>query len=269
MLKNNLFTSLLSLCEKHEVETRSFKEWEIVLDYESNHSLYIFISWWYSVWAMSSFWWLHEVWEINAPSTLGEGIFFGSFKKPVKVIAESPWEVYILNEKFIAKLARLYPSFHELLMRACLSTTNERIKEANTERSIGYALVDALETNTFGNIPTLLTTLKNTFSLTDVLWIERHEVLSDLFALKYRESLWNIPVNERIKNPISEKSYICIKNFIDIEWYSHIFPLSSREICYGYLVYILPIDHIPGYVRRITDDMIPNCIRLIESGWKK
>ena len=74
-------------------------------------------------------------------------------------------------------------------MRACLSTTNERIKEANTERSIGYALVDALETNTFGNIPTLLSTLKNTFSLTDVLWIERHEVLPDLFALKYRESL--------------------------------------------------------------------------------
>ncbi len=174
-----------------------------------------------------------------------------------------------MSEKSIANIARTYPTFHELLMRACLSTTNERVKEANMERSIGYALVDALEAHTFGNIPTLLSTLKTTFSLADVLWIERHEVLHDLFALKYRESHGNIPVNERLHSPIPENSYICVKDFGDIPGYSHIFPLVSREICYGYLIYILPNDRIPGYVRRITGDMIPNCIRLIESGWKK
>lgn len=73
-------------------------------------------------------------------------------------------------------------------MRFCLSVASERIQEANTERTLGYVLIDALETQSFGNIHTLLTILKNTFSVTDVVWIERHEVLTDIFAIKYRES---------------------------------------------------------------------------------
>lgn len=154
-------------------------------------------------------------------------------------------------------------------MRACLSTTNERVREANTERSIGYALVDALETHTFGNIPTLLSTLKNTFSLTDALWIERHEVLHDLFALKYQESRGNIPVNERIDMQKYGDHYLVVQDFPHLQGYAHIFPLVSRGVCYGYLIYIMSSDRILGYVRRITDDMIPNFIRLIESGWKK
>ena len=50
------------------------------------------------------------------------------------------------------------------------------------------ALMDALETESFGNIPTLLKTLKTIFSLDDVIWIERHEVLHDIFSVRFRES---------------------------------------------------------------------------------
>ena len=86
-------------------------------------------------------------------------------------------------------------------MRSCLAVTNERIQEANTERTLGYALVDALETHSIGNIHTLLTILKDTFSLADVVWIERHQILQDVFAIKYRESHGSSPVNERIDLP--------------------------------------------------------------------
>ena len=87
-------------------------------------------------------------------------------------------------------------------MRTCLAVANERIHEANIERTLGYALVDALETQSFGNVHKLLTVLKDTFSLSDVIWIERHEVLSDVFSIKYRESHGNTPVNERIILPV-------------------------------------------------------------------
>jgi hypothetical protein len=89
----------------------------------------------------------------------------------------------------------------EVLMRSSLAVTNERIVEANTERSISYSLMDALEHHSFGSIPKLLTILKETFSLQDVIWIERHEILHDIFSLKYRESTGTQPINERITLP--------------------------------------------------------------------
>ena len=89
MLRKNLFTSILSLCVKHEIPSRSFVEGDIVIDHESNHDLYIFESGWYTVWSVSAFGGLHEIGEIDAPSVLGEGVFFGSFQKPVKVITKS------------------------------------------------------------------------------------------------------------------------------------------------------------------------------------
>ena len=60
-----------------------------MIDHESNHNLYLFESGWYTVWAVSPFGGLHEIGEIDAPSILGEGVFFGSFKKPVKVVTKS------------------------------------------------------------------------------------------------------------------------------------------------------------------------------------
>lgn len=96
--------------------------------------------------------------------------------------------MYVLSEKMIGAISKENNQFHEILMRACLVVTNERINEANTERTIAYTLVDALENHTYGTIPTLLTTLKNTFSFQDVIWIERHEVLADIFSIRYQES---------------------------------------------------------------------------------
>lgn len=112
-------------------------------------------------------------------------------------------------------------------MRTCLVVANERIHEANTERTLGYALVDALETHSFGNIHKLLTILKDTFSLTDVIWVERHEILRDIFSIRYRESHGNMPVNERIFLPEGDSSepYI-IPDFFS-EGNAHIYPLVS------------------------------------------
>jgi hypothetical protein len=121
----------------------------------------------------------------------------------VKIICESDFgEVYILSEKMIGSISKENEKFHEILMRSCLAVTNERIGEANIERTIGYTLVDALENKTFGTIPALLSTLKKTFSLSDVLWIERHEVLHDIFSLRFRESKGNLMINERLQNPL-------------------------------------------------------------------
>ncbi len=106
----------------------------------------------------------------------------------MKVITKKPGKVYILTEKEIARLARTHTNFHEILLRACLAVTNERVKEANMERTVGYALIDGLETGHFRTIPTLLSTLKDTFSLEDVVWIERHEVLHDIFSVRFRAS---------------------------------------------------------------------------------
>jgi hypothetical protein len=147
---------------------------------------------------------------VNTPSIIGEGIFYGAFKKPVRIITEESGLVYKLTDKSIAMIAKENPRFYEILMRSCLAVTNERIQEANTERTLGYALVDALETHTIGNIHTLLSILKKTYSLIDVLWIERHEILHDIFAVKYRESHGNALVNEKIEIPnrASLESYI-------------------------------------------------------------
>ena len=92
-------------------------------------------------------------------------------------------------------------------MRACLAVTNERIKEANMERTLGYALMDGLESGHFHTIPTLLDTLKNTFSLEDVVWIERHEVLRDIFSVRFRASSGNFMINERLRHPLEVSGY--------------------------------------------------------------
>lgn len=268
MLRKNLFTSLLALISKSWVESREYIEWDIVIDHESNHNLYLFESGWYTVWAVSPFGGLHEIGEIDAPSILGEGVFFGSFKKPVKVVTKSWGKVYILTEKDIARLGRENIGFHETLMRACLAVTNERIREANMERTIGYALVDGLETGHFRTIPTLLSTLKNTFSLTDVIWIERHEVLQDIFSIRFRETSGTFMINERLRHPLEVTGY-AVEKWLFWTGYAHIFALESRGECYGYLIYTTEEERISGYIRRITVDMIPNCIRLIEAGWKK
>lgn len=269
MIKKNLFTSVLSLCEKYHIESRKYHTGDIVIDHESNHNLYVFASWWYTVWSESAFWWMHQVGEVDSPSVIGEGIFYGAFKKPIRVVTEQPWTVYILTEKTIALIAKENIRFYEILMRSCLAVTNERIQEANTERTLGYALVDALETHSIGNIHTLLTVLKDTFSLSDVMWIERHEILSDIFAVKYRESHGNIPVNERI-DLLNRKSKVpyTLPEFIPGK-FAHVYPLLSWSEYFGYIIFLSPKERLPGYVTRIIIDMIPNCIRIIESGWKK
>lgn len=269
MLKKSLFTSLLNICKDNSVEKRVYIKWESVIDHISDHNIYIFSTGWYSVSSLSLLWWIHEVWEIEPPSMVGEGVFFWAFKKPIKIVCESDtWgEVYVLSEKTIGRISKENDKFHEILMRACLAVTNERINEANTERTIAYTLVDALENNTFGTIPALLTTLKNTFSLVDVLWIERHEVLTDIYSIRFQESYGNTPVNARISFNKHQKEPFVDENLVDTG-ISHVFPLVSRNECYGYLVYVTDTERIPGYISRITLDTVPNCIRIIESGWK-
>ena len=269
MIKKNLFTSILSLCEKYHIESRTYHTGDIVIDNESNHNLYVFSSGWYTVWSESVFWGMHQVGEVDTPSVMGEGIFYGAFRKPVRVVTEQPWTIYVLTEKTIALIAKDNPRFYEILMRSCLAVTNERIQEANTERTLGYALVDALETHSIGNIHTLLTILKDTFSLSDVAWIERHQILQDVFAVKYRESHGSSPVNEKIDLP-NRRSRVPYKIPDFAPWkFGHIYPLLSGNEYFGYIVLLSPKDRLPGYVTRIIVDMIPNCIRIIESGWKK
>jgi hypothetical protein len=183
---------------------------------------------------------MHQVGEVNTPSIIGEGIFYGAFRKPVRIITEDSGLVYTLTEKSISHIARENPRFYEMLMRSCLAVTNERIQEANTERTLGYALVDALETHTIGNIYTLLSTLKTTFALSDVIWIERHEILHDIFAVKYRESRGNILVNEKIEVPngSSLEPYV-ISDFL-APGFAHIHPLFSGSEYFGYLIFLSP-----------------------------
>lgn len=76
MIKKNLFSTILSLCKKYEIESREFHTGDIVLDNESNHNLYIFATGFYSVWSQSAFGGIHQVGEVDAPSVIGEGIFF-------------------------------------------------------------------------------------------------------------------------------------------------------------------------------------------------
>lgn len=82
----------------------------------------------------------------------------------------------------------LYPHFREMLMRACLSTTNDRIREANIERTLNYTLTDTIESDPTRSIPKMLETLQKIFTLPEVLWIERHEILEDIYSLKYRSN---------------------------------------------------------------------------------
>jgi CRP-like cAMP-binding protein len=268
MLKKSLFTSLLKICKEHNVEYKIYKQWDIVMDDISDHNLYIFEKWLFTVSAKSGLGWVHEVGEIDSPSIIGEWVFFGTFRKPVKVVLDSEeGGVYLLSEKMIANITEKNIFFREMLMRACLAVTSERIAEANTERTLGYTLVDALENRDFESIPALLSTLSKTFSVSDAIWIERHEVLHDIFAMRYRDSHGPIPVNTRVTLDHHRKEPY-VEEWLFDSGYSHIYPLCSRGECFGYLVYISDKKRLPGYISRITLDMAPNCIRIIEAGWK-
>ena len=72
MLQKSLYASLLSISEAHNIEKRIYKPGDVVLDHESNHILYLFANGWYTVWSVSPFGTLHEVGQVDAPSTVGE-----------------------------------------------------------------------------------------------------------------------------------------------------------------------------------------------------
>lgn len=102
----------------------------------------------------------------------------------------------------------LYPHFREMLMRACLASTNDRIREANMERTIDYTLSDTIESDTSRSIPKMLETLKKIFGVPDIFWIERHQILKDVYAIKYRSNQGVVPVNERVEmSKYKEKRY--------------------------------------------------------------
>ena len=103
-------------------------------------------------------------------------------------MAESHGIAFILDEKNISHMTSLYPHFREMLMRACLATTNDRIREANIERTIDYTLTDVIESDPTRSIPRMLEILKKTFSVPEIFWIERHEILHDVFSLRYRSN---------------------------------------------------------------------------------
>jgi hypothetical protein len=228
MLEKSLYKSILSLCNANNIAMKQFSPGEVVIDNESNHTLYLFASGWYTAWSTSPFGSIHEVGEIDAPSILGEGVFFGSFRKPIKIIAESRGSAFLLDEKNISHMTSLYPHFREMLMRACLATTNERIREANMERTIDYTLADTIESDISRSIPKMLETLKKIFSVPEILWIERHEILKDIYSVKYRSNLGITPVNEKINmHKYLEKKYIHETGFLG-EGHAHIFGLISR-----------------------------------------
>lgn len=72
MLQKSIYSSLLSLSEANNIEKKNYRPGDIVLDHESSHILYLFATGWYTVWSESPFGTMHEVGQIDAPSTLGE-----------------------------------------------------------------------------------------------------------------------------------------------------------------------------------------------------
>lgn len=154
-------------------------------------------------------------------------------------------------------------------MRACLATSNERIREANIERTIDYTLTDALEADETKSIPKMLEILRKIFSLPELIWIERHEILEDVYSIRYRTQSGSLPVHEKIDMKKYEGvAYIYESSFLDIK-HAHIFPLTSRGENYGFLIYASKNPRLAGYIHRITLDIIPHCIRIIEENWKK
>ena len=76
-------------------------------------------------------------------------------------------------------------------------------------------------------------------------------------------------MNERVDmKKYIEKKYVQEAGFLG-EKHAHIFGLTSRGENYGFLVYITDSTRLSGYIKRITTDIIPNCIRIIEENWKK
>lgn len=267
MLKKSFFTTLIANCEEQQLEKHFFRKWDTVLDYAHDHNIYVFVSGRYTISVVSALGTWHEIGELQSPNIIGEWVFFGTFRKQVRIRCDEEWYIYTLDEKVISSICKKHPLFRENLMRACLAVANERLSEANVERILAYGLSDALESNSFGTIPKLLSTLRDTFSLEDVLWIERHEVLQDIFAIRYRASLDNNLVNERVADIQKDHEPYMRENWL-WDGYFHVFPFISSGECFGYLVYQSEDSHLAGYISRITVDIIPNCIRIIESGWK-
>lgn len=70
MIKKALYTSLLSQCATNNIEKKEYSPGDIVLDHETSDILYLFADGWYTAWSESPFGTIHEVGEIDAPSTL-------------------------------------------------------------------------------------------------------------------------------------------------------------------------------------------------------
>ncbi len=74
--------------------------------------------------------------------------------------------------------------------------------ESNIERMLLYTMSNYLETHTRNILP-LLTSMKQLFSIHEVLWIERHEVLEELYILRH---------SSESPTPINTKTETFLKN---------------------------------------------------------
>ncbi len=213
---------------------------------------------------------MHEVGDIEAPNVIGESIFFEQYNKPVKVTAKTAGELYKLHPQKIEELDRTHPQFREKLMQACLISTNTRLREANLERTLDYALSDYFEKHITEGVAPCLKLLKKTFHLKDVIWIERHKILKDVYAIKHIASNGEVPINERID---IEKELVgdlrSMENFPYGIPYTSLFPIASLGTTYGYIGLVHNGKNMSSYIERIMYRLQPIFVRMIETFWEQ
>ncbi len=260
---------ILTYCQKHLPPVQYFPG-DIVIDYETNPYLYIFESGNYSVKAHLLQGDNYEIGNIAAPDIIGEGILIGHDHKAVRIESIDGGIAYRLTREDVEAASKKNASFYKDLTTICLFSSNKRIGEANIERMLLYTMDEYIENHDQKNIIPLLQSMKELFSMEAVYWIERHEILENVFAIRY-SSENNLPINELINmKPFQGKEGTCVREFDGRAGCTFIFPIQDDEEVYGYLaLYHSAKESIPGYIGRIFHHMDSLFIGVIEHEWKK
>ncbi len=265
-----LFDTISEICTSEACEVYTFEPGDIVVDHENNPYLFFITEGYYIVEFLSPFDTMHEVGDIEAPNIIGESIFFEQYHKPVKVTAKTPGKLYKLHAQKIQEINEKHPGFREKLMQASLISTNTRLREANLERTLDYALSDYFEKHINEGVVPCLKLLKKTFHLKDVIWIERHKILKDVYAIKYIASNGDEPINERIdiEKELTENLH-SMETFPYGIPYTSLFPIESLGTTYGYIGLVHSAKNMSTYIERIMYRLQPIFIRMIETFWER
>lgn len=262
-------THILDYCKKNLTPV-NYLPGEVIVDHAYSPYLYIFESGNFSVKTRLLQWANYEIGNIHAPDIMGEWILFGHEMKAVRVESIDSGVVYQITKEDIDKISLIDANFYRDLTTVCLLSSNSRINEANIERMLLYTMGEYLEDHEQKNVIPLLQSMKHLFDMNSIYWIERHEILEDVFAIRYSsENIY--PINELIDmKPYKDKEWICIRGF---EWENNctfIFSIRDTEKIYGYIaISHAESEKIPWYIARIFHHMNSLFIGVIEKEWKK